>query len=210
MRLVMISDTHNRHQGLEVPPGDVLIHAGDLTNRGDLEDVRAFDDFLADLPHPHKIVIAGNHDFCFEDHRAAEARSLLRHATYLQDEGVELEGLRFWGSPWQPWFYDWAFNLARGTEIRAKWDLIPVETDVLITHGPPLGQGDRTFNGREVGCADLLERVREIQPQVHCFGHIHEDHGVTREDGVTFVNASICDLSYRPVQAPQVFDLPLR
>lgn len=208
MRIVFISDTHARHEGLEVPSGDVLVHAGDLTNRGELHDVRSFDAFLAGLPHRHKLVIAGNHDFCFEDHRAVEARAALAHATYLEDGGVEVGGLFFWGSPWQPWFYDWAFNLRRGAEIRAKWELIPEETDILITHGPPLGHGDRVARGGEaVGCADLLDRVRQIRPRIHCFGHIHEAYGQSSEGGTTFINASTCDLGYRPVNAPVVVDV---
>ena len=208
MRLVFLSDTHALHEGLEVPAGDVLVHSGDLTKRGDLEDVESFDAFLATLPHKHKIVSAGNHDFCFEDHRAEKARAALRHGTYLQDTGVEVGGLYFWGSPWQPWFFDWAFNLRRGAEIRARWDLIPKHTDILITHGPPLGHGDRVAsNGDAVGCADLLDRIREIKPRVHCFGHIHEAYGQTHEDGTTFINASTCNLGYRPVNPPVVLDL---
>ena len=207
LRLVVVSDTHGLHDRLEIPPGDVLIHAGDVTSRGDLHELRAFDAFLARLDHPHKLVIAGNHDFCFERQPAA-ARALLRHATYLEDDATEIEGVRFYGSPWQPWFYDWAFNLERGAEIRAKWRLIPADTEVLITHGPPLGRGDVTVRGEAVGCADLLERVREIRPRYHLFGHIHEAYG-TSEDGVTtFVNASSCDLRYRPVNSPVVIDYP--
>lgn len=206
LTLVVISDTHGLHDVLEVPPGDVLIHAGDITRRGDLEDLRAFDRFLAGLDHPHKLVIAGNHDFCFERSPAA-ARAVLRHAVYLQDSGVEVAGLRFWGSPWQPWFFDWAFNLERGPEIRAKWDLIPGDTDVLITHGPPAGHGDMTARGERAGCRDLLARIEEVKPRFHLFGHIHEDHGTTTDGVTTFVNASTCDLGYRPVQPPVVIEV---
>ncbi len=206
MRIVAISDTHNLHDAVDVPPGDVLIHAGDLTNQGSLDDVRAFDELLAGLPHQHKIVVAGNHDFCFE-RRPQVARAALRHALYLQDEAVTIDGIRFYGSPWQPWFYDWAFNLQRGPEIRAKWDLIPADTDVLITHGPPLGHGDRNVHGEPVGCADLHQRVQQVGPRYHVFGHIHEGYGTTSNGTTTFVNASVCDFRYHPVNPPQVFDL---
>lgn len=207
LRLVVLSDTHGLHGDLEVPPGDVLIHAGDLTRRGDLEEVRAFDAFLAGLEHRHKLVIAGNHDFCFE-RRPAAARALLRHAVYLEDEAVEVAGVRFYGSPWQPWFYDWAFNLRRGPEIAAKWRLIPEDTDVLVTHGPPLGHGDRTARGDRAGCADLLERIRRVRPRYHLFGHIHEAYGSSADETTTYVNASTCDLAYRPVNRPVVLDYP--
>ncbi len=205
MRLVVISDTHGLHDRLEIPEGDVLIHAGDLTSHGDLHEVRAFDAFLARLDHRYKLVIAGNHDFCFE-RRPAAARALLRHAVYLEDEAALVEGVRFYGSPWQPWFYDWAFNLERGAEIRAKWDLIPGDTEVLITHGPPLGHGDVTARGDSAGCADLLERIRQVRPRFHLFGHIHEGYGTSSDGTTTYVNASTCDLRYRPVNPPVVLD----
>jgi len=207
VRIVVISDTHARHARLTVPPGDILAYAGDLTNHGALEDVVAFDRFLAALPHRHKLVIAGNHDFCFERQPEA-ARAALRHATYLEDDAITLEGIRFYGSPWQPWFWDWAFNLHRGPPIRAKWELIPDDTDVLITHGPPLGYGDRVRGGGRVGCQDLLERVQQVKPRYHLFGHIHEDYGVSSDGTTTYVNASICDLAYRPRRSPIVVTYP--
>ncbi len=207
LTLVVISDTHGLHDTLEIPPGDVLVHAGDITPRGDLEDVRSFDRFLAGLEHRHKVVIAGNHDWCFEREPAA-AKAELRHAVYLQDSGVEIEGLRFWGSPWQPWFFDWAFNLERGAEIRAKWELIPGDIDVLITHGPPAGHGDMTARGEPAGCADLLARIGEVRPRFHLFGHIHEGYGTTTDGVTTYINASVCDLGYRPVHPPVVLEIP--
>ncbi len=207
LRLVVISDTHGLHDHLEIPEGDILIHAGDLTRRGDLREVQAFDAFLARLEHRHKLVIAGNHDFCFE--RQPElARAALAHATYLEDEAIDIEGVRFYGSPWQPWFFDWAFNLRRGAEIRAKWQLIPPGIDVLITHGPPLGHRDITVGGEAVGCADLLERIQEVQPKYHLFGHIHEAFGTSSDGTTTFVNASTCDFRYRTTHPPVVIDYP--
>jgi hypothetical protein len=155
----------------------------------------------------HFIFKRCNHDFCFERQNEA-ARRVLAHAAYLQDDGLTIEGVSFWGSPWQPWFHDWAFNLPRGSALAEKWSLIPAQTDVLITHGPPMGHGDRTFRGEAVGCRDLMERVLEVRPQLHVFGHIHEGYGTTTQVGITFANASVCDLRYRAVQAPLVFDVP--
>lgn len=189
IKLVIISDTHNKHEYLFVPPGDILIHAGDFSNWGDTESVERFNFWLGTLPHPHKIVIAGNHDFCFE-REPEKAQALLTNGTYLQDESILIEGIRFCGSPWQPWFHNWAFNLQRGEEIRAKWDLIPEDTDVLITHGPPYGFGDQTHRGERVGCEDLLEVVRRIGPRYHIFGHIHEAYGTWTEGNTTFINGS--------------------
>jgi Icc-related predicted phosphoesterase len=205
-RLVILSDTHGRHGRLEVPDGDILVHAGDLTNRGALGEVVGFDQFLSRLPHRHKIVIAGNHDFCFEQQPAA-ARSRLHHAAYLQDHGIERMGLRFYGSPWQPEFFDWAFNLPRGERLREVWARIPAGVDVLITHGPPRGVLDLTEDGRRVGCEELAIRVDEIKPAVHCFGHIHEAAGALEREDTLFINASICDLHYRVSYRPVVVDL---
>lgn len=205
IRLVAISDTHGLHRQLTIPDGDILIHAGDMTGHGQLEQVADFNAWLGTLPHRHKIVIAGNHDFCFEAEPVATA-ALLTNCIYLFDEAITLVGLNFYGSPWQPWFFDWAFNLRRGPEIRAKWDLIPGETDVLITHGPPLGQGDLTSFGQQAGCADLLAVIGQRRPKLHIFGHIHEGYGVTHNQHTTFINASSCTLQYRPVQRPIVYD----
>lgn len=198
LTLVTMADTHGYHASLRVPPGDILIHAGDLTRRGSLDDLRDFDAFLASLPHRHKIVVAGNHDWCFQRDPMA-ARATLAHATLLQDEAVVLEGVRFYGSPWQPRFLDWAFNLPRGAPLAEKWALIPEDTDILITHGPPLGIGDRTWNGERVGCEDLLRRVRKLAPKLHIFGHIHEDGGVFRDGATVFVNATTNMCSSGPV-----------
>mgnify|MGYP006291605781 CR=1 FL=1 len=205
MKLIVISDTHGQHRSLEIPDGDVLIHAGDLTRHGTLGDVREFNNFLGTLPHPHKIVIAGNHDFCFEKDRKA-CEEILTNCIYLQDQEVVIDGVKFYGSPWQPWFYDWAFNLQRGPEIRAKWELIPEDTDVLITHGPPHGIEDMTAQGEHAGCQDLLEVIEEIKPKMHIFGHIHEGYGVTVNRETTFINASSADQLYRLLNPPIVFD----
>lgn len=205
LKVVCWSDTHNHHQQIKVPDGDILIHAGDLTSRGTLDSITRFNEHLATLPHRHKVVIAGNHDFGFERQPEA-ARALITNAIYLEDEEVELEGIRIYGSPWQPWFYNWAFNLQRGEEIRAKWDLIPEGIDILVTHGPPYGYLDRTDSGEAVGCQDLLEVVNKIRPKYHIFGHIHEAYGTDSNGVTTFINASSCTLQYKPTQPPIAFD----
>jgi Icc-related predicted phosphoesterase len=207
MRMVVISDTHGRHDGWNVPDGDVLVHCGDLTKRGTLAQLRAAATFVRSLPHQHKIVIAGNHDFGLQ-RKPAEARATMSGLTYLEDQSTEIDGVRFYGSPWQPWFYDWAFNLRRGEPLARVWAAIPDDTEVLVTHGPPYGHGDRVERppGELVGCRDLLARVRDVRPKVHCFGHIHESAGVTTAGGTLFVNASICDLDYRPTLPARVLD----
>jgi Icc-related predicted phosphoesterase len=189
LTIVCVSDTHGHHDATDVPAGDVLIHAGDLTMFGTPDEVDAFDAWLGNLPHRHKVVVAGNHDWCFQ-RSPAEARRRLTNAIYLEDESAEVAGLKVYGSPWQPWFLDWAFNLQRGPELAAKWALIPADTDVLVTHGPPEGIGDLTRHWYHVGDADLLERVQEVKPKLHVFGHIHEAGGVYPVGDTLFVNAA--------------------
>jgi Icc-related predicted phosphoesterase len=192
VRIVALSDTHGFHRQVLVPAGDILIHAGDLTGRGSLEEVRDFNAYLGELPHQQKVIIAGNHDWCFE-HNPVVARSLLTNGIYLQDQAVVIAGLTIYGSPWQPWFYDWAFNLPRGAALRAKWARIPGTTDILVTHGPPYGYGDTTDQGISAGCADLLSRIEHVRPKLHICGHIHEGAGVRTNGHTTLINASVCD-----------------
>jgi len=205
MKIVVLSDTHGLHRLLTIPAGDVLVHAGDLTRHGNLDEVRDFNNFLSTLPHPHKIVIAGNHDFCFERDRE-ECEAVLSECVYLQDQELTVGGVRFYGSPWQPWFHNWAFNLHRGVEIRAKWDMIPPGIEVLITHGPPYGIGDKTAQGEAVGCEDLLDVVKQINPRIHVFGHIHEGAGINSINKTVFINASVCDSGFSLVNRPIVYE----
>lgn len=203
MRLVLISDTHNQQRALRLPPGDVLVHAGDFTMRGTEPEVRAFGEWLGEQRYEHKVLIAGNHDFLFE-REPQLARSLLpAQVHYLFDSEVTVGGLRFWGAPWQPWFLDWAFNLRRGPELAARWALIPEGVDVLITHGPPMGTADRTVHGEDVGCADLAEAMKRVKPRLSVFGHIHEGYGFYGDKA----NVAICDEKYRLVNEPVVVEL---
>lgn len=209
MRLVCISDTHSMHRQVEVPDGDILIHAGDCLGVGTLEELEDLDNWFSEQPHRHKILIAGNHDWCLQD-EPADAEALIRNATYLRDSGVEIEGLKFWGSPWTPVFFDWAFNLARGPAIAERWAKIPADTDVLITHGPPAGILDQVITANDsqsVGCDDLANELKRLSVKMHVFGHIHESYGQRRLDDCLFVNASTCNGSFRPLNPPVVVDI---
>jgi Icc-related predicted phosphoesterase len=208
MRLVFISDTHGSHGGLSVPDGDILVFCGDLAARGEFHEIEDFLSFMKSLSHRHKIMFAGNHDFAFEDLRREKAIAAVHEAgvIYLNDSQVVVEGIKFWGSPVSPRFFDWAFNRDRGVEIKRHWDLIPVDTDVLVTHGPPFGILDETKHKEKVGCADLLEKVLKNKPRIHAFGHIHEGYGVKQVEGITFIIASNLDHAYRLCHPPIVMD----
>lgn len=215
MRIVCISDTHMRH-GIEIPHGDILLHAGDATFRGYQHEVEEFAEWYIGQPHTHKVFVAGNHDTSFED-IGAEARSWLRsydtesnYIIYLQDDSVELEvdgeKVKVYGSPWQPEFFNWAFNLPRGPAIKAKWDCIPKDTDILITHGPPYKLHDATQTGEHVGCRELKATIQRVRPKLHVCGHIHEGYGVSEWNGIYIANASVCNHRYNPVNPPLIFE----
>jgi Icc-related predicted phosphoesterase len=199
MRLVCVADTHLFTDDLRVPDGDVLVHAGDLCRTGDREELERAAAWLASLPHAHKIVVAGNHDWGFQ-RDPAMARELFAAFHYLEDSEVTIDGIRFYGSPWQPEFNDWAFNLPRGEPLATVWSRIPHGLDVLITHGPPAGLGDRSGMSERAGCADLRARVREVKPRLHMFGHIHQDGGVWRDGATVFANITTWECERAPTE----------
>lgn len=201
MKLVLISDTHEQHDKLgKLPDGDVLIHAGDYTYTGKHFAKQQFFTWLHNQPHKHKIHIAGNHDFG----EPKEGISM-EGAHYLYDSGVEIDGVKFWGSPWTPRFGQWAFMYPPAEN---RWGMIPDGTDVLITHGPAEGILDRPFGNRDsAGCRHLTERVYAIKPKVHVFGHIHGSHGYCPENGTEFFNASVVNEDYAGVNKPWEVEL---
>lgn len=246
MRIVAVSDTHTYGPKLHVPDGDVLIHCGDHTFRGTESEMIAAFKWLESLPHERKLIIAGNHDFYLDpavtDGHAFRSWLIRRRKystveefiaaypslTYLCDNAVEIEGVKFYGSPWQPWYWNWAFNFPgimhswnqhappihdRET-ARAKWAEIPSDVEVLITHTPPKGVLDQADDSTKFGCPELRSRLNDLPGlRLHLFGHIHESYGqkeynVNGRD-VTFVNAAICDIDYNPkaLHEPAVIDL---
>ena len=197
MKVICISDTHGFHNALTLPKGDMIIHAGDLTKRGQKDQVIDFLNWYTQLDFEFKIFIAGNHDFFFENKNEQEVAALIpKNIIYLNDSGIEINGIKIWGSPVQPWFHNWAFNRYRGTEIRKHWNMIPRNLDILITHGPPKGILDLTTRNISAGCEELLNRIKEAKPKNHIFGHIHEGYGNVSLDGINFVNASVVNANY--------------
>ncbi len=203
MKIVCISDTHGLHHTFSMPKGDMIIHSGDVSMRGREDEIVNFLDWYAGLGFKYKICIAGNHDFFFEKESSDKIKHLIpENIIYLNESGIEIEGLKIWGSPIQPWFYDWAFNRQRGSDIEKHWQLIPHDVDVLVTHGPAYGIMDLTARNEAVGCKDLLKKIKEVKPKIHVCGHIHEGYGLCEHFGVTFVNASLLNATYSPTNSP--------
>lgn len=214
MRITFISDTHGLHHELpELPGGDLLIHAGDSTNYGTFSDTKRFVEwFDSQIQYDATIFIAGNHDLLWE--RAPKsAETFLLNSTrniYLQDNFCVFvnkdatESVKIYGSPWQPEFHNWAFNLPRqGKELQEKWNMIPDDTDILITHGPPNSILDRAEgNPMYLGCELLTEAVSNKKPKIHVFGHIHGGYGYIFKDNTHYINAAVLNDKYSMVNKP--------
>lgn len=210
---VAISDTHNRHEEIDVPNADIVFHAGDSTGTGTTRQIREFAEWFGKLPHKHKILIAGNHDWGFQ-YRFEECKQICEDngIIYLQDSGCEIEGIKIYGSPYTPEFCDWAFNCWRtekqkdldygpynkGYEYIGKfWDMIPLDTDIVLTHGPVYDILDDVF-GRKVGCEVLKKKIEEIKPSYHICGHIHCAVGDEKYGETQYINASTSGENYKP------------
>lgn len=211
MIVVCIADTHEKHRQIgRLPFGDVLIHAGDMTYVGDPRPTLDFLDWFEKQPFQHKIFVAGNHDYFFQDPANLSALKD-RKVHYLMSSSLALEDpvldqVRIWGSPITPEFNDWTFMETR-EKIGAVWQQIPSNLDILITHGPPFGILDRNSGGLNVGCSALLETVKVKKPKIHVFGHIHEGYGIVEKNGTIFINASLCNANYNLVNKPIVVEL---
>jgi len=206
MDIIFISDTHTRHNAFTPilkNGGDVIVCSGDITSMGEEQELKKFAEWYDALPFKYKLLVAGNHDFIFEQ-TPSLAKRILKDTgiIYLENSEVVINGLKFYGSPVTSNFNKWAFNKNSGTEIKQYWNKIPVDTHVLITHGPPLGILDRSSQGIHLGCDTLKDAVLNIKPNIHAFGHIHEGYGTASKDGVYFINAALVNERYQPVNKP--------
>ena len=209
MKVVAISDTHGLHHQLEIPEGDLLIHSGDLSYEGTEVEIQDFLDWFSALPHPQKVFIAGNHDFYLETASEAELEKIIpSNIHYLNDQLLEIEGIRIWGSPITPIpGRRWAFNRERGADIQPHWDLIPENLDLLMVHGPAYGIFDTTLSEKVVGCENLRETLFLRKPKHFIFGHIHEARGIQTLEGIQCINASSVDRHRTELFPPIIFEL---
>ena len=213
-RFGAISDTHGYHRSINLPKGDILIHAGDLTRQGklyEIEDViHWFKVLLSDNKYKDIIWIAGNHDFAYQD-KPQEVYKLFKdipHLHYLEHYSKTIQEIIFYGIPSTPWFYDWAFNIHRNTiEMRTIWNDMNPDTDILISHGPPKSFLDITKEGDSVGCKTMLETLLIKKPKIVICGHIHEGYGrAVLPTGTKIYNVAICTRNYKPTNKPTVID----
>jgi len=208
MTICCISDTHG-YKPKNLPIADVLVHAGDFT----ASRIHYHDDALEFLrwfgaqPHRHKILIAGNHDFLpYHDKDSFYINCVANGISYLQDSAVTISNVKFYGSPWTPPFFDWAF-MQPEHELEDTFAQIPLDTDVLITHGPSLGILDSVPHAGHVGSYSLADAIEKLLLKAHVFGHIHGNHGEYTENGTQYVNAAIMTESYKPTQQPVVITI---
>lgn len=230
MRVSLISDTHSKHGRIMLPSdlrgsnstpdlvgGDLLIHTGDFMTSGfSKSELMDFLTWLDSIEYDHIVFIAGNHDRLAQisPDQMKEALEGFPKLTYLEDDFVEIEvgeeKIKIYGSPWQPWFHNWAFNLPRnGEELKAKWQAIPDDADIVLTHGPAQGLLDTSgppYNRPLLGCELLTERLAEIRPKMHVCGHIHGGHGHLYDGHTHYFNASVLNERYEYANLPFNFD----
>ncbi len=206
MKIVCISDTHNKHHDLDIPNGDIIIHAGDFTEAGSKAETMDFLTWFSGLPHQYKLFTPGNHDFFIEKNMGNLEKIIPGNVILLIDTGIEIENIKFWGSPVTPGDGMWAFNKSPGKQIDQHWKLIPPNIDFLITHSPPYKILDELNNKRHIGCEKLLKRIREINLPHHIFGHNHNGYGIIKREGTVFINASSLDNSYRHMNPPLLWE----
>lgn len=210
MKIVVISDTHSNHESMkELPSGDILIHCGDFSSYGGYDETKSFLDWFSGQKHEHKIAIPGNHEISLCPLRRStesikELISSYCNIHFLIDQEIIIDNVKFYGTPWcggeSKIMKHWGFYIESGK--KSVFGKIPSDTDILISHSPPFGILD---NG--LGSRSLLERVKDVRPVFHLFGHIHETYGEFCSDYTQFYNCSNCDSDNRITNEPRVLIL---
>lgn len=219
MKIVAISDTHGSHRQLVIPECDMLVHAGDITNMGELPMFNDFVRWFAEQPAKRKVFVAGNHDFCCQKMPHVIKGMIPSNVVYLENDWAILDNIAIYGSPWTPYFYDWAYNGTdreegddQGPNLNSIWSRCPTELDIMITHGPMHGHLSKNREGHECGSKMLLKHVKRVKPKIHICGHIHEGYGhkiVAWEDGSSTrcYNVSSLGRDYETINKPWEIEL---
>jgi hypothetical protein len=222
MRLVIVSDTHEKHSKLSIPDGDILIHCGDWTNQGNTNKMKDFLSWFSSQPHNHKIFIAGNHELGLD---AGPMRPIKQKIVndflaqnislhYLENSSIDIDGYKIYGSPISPFFNNWAFGAHRGEQISQYWRDIPNEINILLTHGMPFGIFDEVpssyfdLPNEHIGCEALRDRIDQLSNLIlFAGGHIHNQNGVANLDNRIFVNAAVVNERHEVIHDPIVIDI---
>ncbi len=191
---------------MSLPPCDILIHSGDA-NINTIRDMNMFMAWMNSQPAKHRIYVAGNHDdMCEAVPGLVKKLFNENEIIYLDNTRIVLEGIKIWGSPYTPQYNNWAFMKPRGDEMLRIWKMIPEDTDLLITHGPPMHILDMTDEGIAAGCWDLDFIVKKIKPKLHLFGHIHEAYGFYENEHTRYYNGSVVNGDYVLSNLPHIIE----
>lgn len=205
MKIVCISDTHNHHQILDgiIPAGDILIHGGDIAIHGSVAEIQEFINWFSQLPHRYKIFVGGNHDGALE--HSKHLINIPADVIYLENQLIEIEGLKIWGSPVSPPYRSFGF-MWDDLKRKALYANMP-DCDILINHSPALDSLDKIIEERHVGCKFLKKAIERVKPRLVISGHIHEGYGKLEQNGIVYVNASIMTRHYKPLNQPIIVEL---
>lgn len=194
MKILHLSDTHGCHRRLrELPEADVVVHSGDFTMTGSENEAIDFLNWFCDLPYPHKLFICGNHDDCLY---GANIDGLDSNVHYLCNSGIEINGLKFYGVPM---FMEDCITERQ----RSNYEIIPEDTDILITHSPAYGILDFD-DGINYGSEEISAKITTIKLRAHLFGHIHAQHGIIENNGIICSNGAIMSSNYDNLQSPNL------
>lgn len=225
LRLIFISDTHTYHDKIKLPKCDILVHAGDYSFIGSIPEVNKFMTWFSEQDCSYRVCINGNHEKMFWKNPNLFMSLIPKNVIFLLDNQVEIEGLNFYGSPHTKEFCSWAYPYFNEQEAEVIWNKIPDDTDILITHMPAYKMHDGApykvgrngllvpsldEGGEPVGCKVLKSRIEKVKPLIHVAGHIHEGAGYTETKETLFINASVCDGKYKPINPITVVDIDVK
>lgn len=210
MKVVALSDVHSKLGKVKLPDADLLVISGDLTIGGSIKEYSQLNHACGDIKHKFKygiLLCEGNHDFLGEK-QPSLADSLIHHAKLVRHNAITINGIKFFITPYNKWYFNWAFNIWPGEQSQKIWAQIPNDTEVLVSHGPPYETLDCPPNKEHVGDVDLWNRIQLLHKlKLHIFGHIHHSAGFEQRDKVWYVNASTCNESCQPINPPIIIEI---
>jgi len=201
MNVMFISDSCGQHDALMLPWGNMIIHAGNITRNGTRSEVVDFLQWFAHLNYQHKIFIAGTDDHFFEKEPKAVRRLIPAGVIYLEESGVEIGGLKIWGSPYNSYNHGSAFGKTE-EKIVGHWEKIPDDSNMLVIHSPAYGVLDKNAKGEHEGSKDLLRKLVKVEPRYFICGHRQSTHGYEYRYGIHFINASVTNDEFKITHKP--------